>query len=214
MSRGSTIRLAASAVVTALVLCGCGSDGDGTASTKDAGAAATTTTTTKSSAKTTKAKIPARAPRRKYRRFHGVQEGLDFIAKGVDVPVVAPTDVPHGGKVLDATVDAGHGFLTLLFPHGRILTIQYGEAGFDGCGPRHPKVVKVGTNPAVIDSTKVKTGGKLDGRTYTTLVWPATLKDLQGRYGLSGTFTAKEMLAFAESMEKARAAKPRGPKNC
>jgi hypothetical protein len=67
----------------------------------------------------------------------------------------------------------------------------------------------------VIEVSKLRPSGKRKRSTHTTLVWPATLKDLEGRYGLSGEFSEKEMIAFAESMERARAARPRGPKtNC
>jgi hypothetical protein len=144
--------------------------------------------------------------------FESIKAAVDYVSKHVDVTVVAPTNLPNGTTVESVH---GHGQLTLLLPDRRGLTIQYGEAGFDGCGPLHPREVRVGDNPAVIEVSKVHKSGKRKSSPYTTLVWPATLNDLEGRYGLSGEFSEKEMLAFAESMDKARAAKPRGPKtNC
>ena len=144
-----------------------------------------------------------------------IQAGLDFIDARVDVPVVVPRGLPPGTEVENVLAGLDNAQLTLRLGQRRFLTIQYGRAGFDGCGPLHPREVRVAGQPAVIQVSKTRASGKRKASIYTTLVWPATLKELEGRYGLSGPFSAEEMLAFAESMERARAAKPRGPKtNC
>ena len=185
----------------AALLCGCGEDDGPSASAQRAPVAA---------AKTVSVTTPPRSrPRRPH--FESVEGAVAYIAKRVDVPVVAPTDLPAGTTVAGADAEDGSGFLSLRLPGPRALAVQYGKAGFDGCGPTKPRVVRVGSNPAVVSSPPSR--GK--GPPYRTLVWPATLKDLEGRYAVSGRFTVEQLVSFAESMERARAAKPRGPKtNC
>ena len=82
-----------------------------------------------------------------------------------------------------------------------MLRIQYGDAGFDGCGPQNPERAKVGTHPAVLQTSGQ---GK---RVFTTVIWPATLRTLRGRYGLSGRYSAEEMIALATTMTSSRAAR-------
>jgi len=151
--------------------------------------------------------------RTKRPHFDTIEEAVAHIGKRVHVAVVLPANLPEGTTVTGAIASRGRGQLGLRLPGPRYLTIQYGVAGFDGCGPLHPRQVTVRGGPAVINDSKLHMSDKrYDGRTYSTLVWPATLKDLEGRYGLSGIFSDERLLAFAESMERARAASPRGPK--
>jgi hypothetical protein len=189
------------AALGAAILAGCGDADDGPA-------AASTAT-----APTVKATVVSTTPKPRPKRphFDTIDSALEYIAKRVDVPVAVPGNLPNGVTVAGVYTSRHAAQLTLRIPGPRGLTIEYGEAGFDGCGPSKPRVVMVGSNPAVLNEPDPP--GK--GRIYRTLVWPATLKDLNGRYGLSGYFSAKQMLAFAASMERARAAAPRGPKtNC
>jgi hypothetical protein len=188
--------------------CGAGDEAASRGSSSVSNSASTSAVT--ATAVTTTAK-----PKLKRPRFDTVHAALKYVAERVDVPVVVPSNLPDGTTVRDVYIYRGSAQLGLRLPGPRGLTIQYGKAGFDGCGPLHPRAVRVGDNPAVIEVQKLRTSDKrFDGHTYTTLVWPATLKDLDGRYALSGIFSERQILAFAESMEKARAASPRGPKSC
>jgi hypothetical protein len=109
-------------------------------------------------------------------------------------------DLPPGTRLAAAPIiHGGSAQLSLRLPGPRLLTIQYGRAGFDGCGPLHPRAVTVAGAPAVLE---VDTAG---GRPYTTLVWPARPASPHGRYGLSGHFSAARLLALAASMAPARA---------
>ena len=122
-----------------------------------------------------------------------------------------------GTKVHSVYSDVkGSAQLNLRLPWPRALTIQYGKAGFDGCGPLHPRQVSVAGMPAVVNSSKLHTSDKYDGRTYTTLVWPATAeRTSRVATACPASSAPSGLIAFAESMERARAAKPRGPKtNC
>jgi hypothetical protein len=204
MSRGSTPRWLAVALAAATVG-GCGSDSDKAVSGAASRPSPTATTATVEDAGTTT------QTRSKRPHFDTVDDAVAYIANRVDVPVAVPANLPTGATVASAAAEDGSGYLTLRLPGSRGLTIQYGKAGFDGCGPDHPRQVMVGDNPAVIEVTKLHTSDKFNGHTYTTLVWPATLKELDGRYALSGIFSEKQILAFAQSMDKARATKPRGP---
>jgi hypothetical protein len=141
-------------------------------------------------------------------RARSIAAAVQFLSDRVDVAVVVPTNLPVGTELAgDPSVNRTGAQLTLALPRHRFLTIQYGKASFDGCGPLHPRRVTVARIPAVIDTSTSH------GRPFTTLVWPATLKNLEGRYGLSGQFTAAQILAFANSMQRARSRTPRGPKN-
>lgn len=202
-----TIRFMRRTIATVLVLgcgalpVGCGDDPSPTAVTAGGIRGAPLPTPTATVRATTSKK-------QERRRFKSINQALAAIARRVDVPVALPTNFPDGTKLAaDPSFYGRTAQLTLVVPRKRILTIQYGKAGFDGCGPLHPREVKVADIPAVIESYK---HGK---RPYTTLVWPATLEELVGRYGLSGEFTASRMLAFAASMHRARAITPAGPKN-
>ncbi len=132
-------------------------------------------------------------------------EAIDAINARVDVPVALPRNLPAGTEVKsEPTFYDGGAQLALELPDHRILSIAYGRGGFDGCGPTNPKAVSVHGIPAVINQPR--------GSKVATLVWPATLKDLEGRYAVAGEFTRAELLGFARSMERSKHGRPRGPK--
>ncbi len=132
-----------------------------------------------------------------------IGDATRLIAANVDVPVRLPADLPHGTSLNNRPVHVsrktGSAQLDLLLANHKTLTIQYGNAGFDGCGPVHPRAVHVGPYHAVLDDYRLPSGSP-----YATVVWPATLKSMQGDYAISGSVSAKIALRFARSMAKDR----------
>lgn len=188
--RVRALLLAASAAV---VLAGCGS-----ADPPGAPAAATATP-----AATPKPSRPAR------KRYRSVAHAMRALARRVEVPVVLPANLPHPIKLAGAGGQGRRGYVTLALAGRRVLSIQFGKAGFDGCGPLNPRAVRVGTAPGVInvgDDPKPR---------HVSIVWPATLKKLEGDYAISGEFPRRRMLAWAESMQrKAEAGRARRDRGC
>lgn len=126
-----------------------------------------------------------------------IDRAVAEIARRVPVAVTVPADLPTGAKVLGRpSFYKGGAQLSLGWPHKQVLTIQYGHAGFDGCGPLHPREVKVGGAPGVLEI--VKRGE----RPYAAIVWPATVGRPHGRYSLAGTFNAERLLTLARSMPR------------
>jgi len=136
----------------------------------------------------------AKAKRPTRKLTMSVRQAVAAVARRVDVPVALP-ELPQSARLLrDPYVRGKGGQIPLRLPGRRLLTIQYGRAGFDGCGPSDPWVVKVGRYKGLYDNTRHK------GRTFSTVVWPATPRNPDGRYGLSGEFSRRRILAMARSM--------------
>lgn len=134
------------------------------------------------------------------------EDAAKVLSEEIDFPVTLPKSLPRGAEVAGVGWHGRSGYITVKPSDGRVLTMQYGDAGFDGCGPRNPKQVRVGDEAAVISTTRQGKGS------LTTLVWPATLQEPRGQYALSGEYTPSEMLSLAASMDtpgttRARASK-------
>jgi hypothetical protein len=132
-----------------------------------------------------------------------IPQVMQLVAQNVTVPVRPPSNLPPGTHALvqqPIRVTKGDAAqVTLAVPGRGALTLEYGKATFDGCGPLHPRVVEVAGNPGVIDSNR-----GVHGQTFSTVVWPASLKDLEGTYAVSGPFSARRILSFARSMARDR----------
>ena len=129
-------------------------------------------------------------------RYGSVPEAVAALERTVDVPVVLPAGLPRGAKLGGAGVTGRGGYIAIMLRPRRPLHIQYGTAGFDGCGPLNPRATRVGSAPAVIN---VSDGSR---PAHVAVVWPATVKRPTGRYGLSGQFSEAKLMAFAESMQQ------------
>jgi hypothetical protein len=126
-----------------------------------------------------------------------LSESVRAIRRKVDVPVALPSPLPSGTRpARNPTFHDETATLSLRFPDGRVLTIQYGLARFDGCGPTDPDLVDIAGRPGVIESDKH------GDKPWTSLVWPATLRHPVGRYGLSGEFSRRRSLRLARSMAR------------
>ena len=155
----------------------------------------------------------ATQPPREHRpRLGSIAAALRYIRGQVGVPVPVPANLPPGTlpfPVRPVAAGGGVARLTLLVPGSgpprrRALTIEYGDAGFDGCGPLHPRAVRIGRRPGVLEFE----------HGYGTVVWPATLHERRGRYGLSGEFPVRRLLAFARAMAPSSAQAARRATGC
>ena len=137
-------------------------------------------------------------------RSGSVAAAMRYIREHTDVPVPVPANLPAGTRVRSAVAESRHASLTLLLPGRRALTIDYGDAEFDGCGPLHPRAVRIGRAPGVLEYE----------HGYGTVLWPATLHRLRGRFGLSGRLPVPRLLSLARAMQPAKASTPRRVRGC
>lgn len=128
-----------------------------------------------------------------------VDVALARIDAHVEVPVGVPADLPAGTRAFEKVYLSNRdgvrrAQLSLRLPGKRAsLTILYGAAGFDGCGPLHPRNVDVGGEPGVVSAS--------GQGVYSTVVWPAQLPDTTGTYALSGPFSPREAVRLASTMQ-------------
>lgn len=89
----------------------------------------------------------------------------------------------------------------------KILIVLFGRVGFDGCGGDNARPVMIDGKPGLVNPSS-------GGHVWSEVIWPATPKHPEGRYGLTGTFGAKAIVKLARTMERAVAAmstkQPRG----
>jgi hypothetical protein len=138
-------------------------------------------------------------------RAGSVAAAVRDIRERTDVPVEVPRNLPPGTRVRSFAAQPGHAQLTLRLPARQgTLTLDYGDAEFDGCGPLHPRVVRIGRSPGILEYEQG----------YGTVVWPATPHRLRGRYGLSGRLPAPRLLSFARAMPPAKTSSPRRVRGC
>ncbi len=147
--------------------------------------------------------------------FGSIAGAAAYVHRRVHVPAVVPRGLPDGTRlsthpviVSDRKGEAPSAQIHLLLPGGRGLTLEYGIGGFDGCGPLHPREVRVRGYPAVLD---VERSG---GRMSSTVVWPATLHDLSGRYAVAGEIDPARALALADAMAKPPPGQPSQRAGC
>jgi hypothetical protein len=150
-------------------------------------------------------------------RYISVALAVKRLQEHVDVPVVLPlTDrrvLPNlkgwlaDPKYLEWNVVEGvRAGGMVLRKNRQILHLSYGLAGFDGCGGRESAIeTTVGDQPALVNPA---------GNRWSTVIWPVTETGSTGRYGISGTFEAVEMMKLAEAMELARLEAMDVVKNC
>lgn len=147
-------------------------------------------------------------------RFRSIADAADYVRSRVDVGVLVPRGLPDGTRLASAPVSTSHrkgepasGQIRLTLPRGRDLTLEYGGATFDGCGPLHPRAVRIRSSPAVLDVDRSRS------HPFSTVVWPATHRDLTGRYAVAGEVDPGRALDLARSMAPAHARKAAGAGN-
>lgn len=136
--------------------------------------------------------------------FGSIPEAVDYVRHLVRPDAVAPGGLPEGTRLARNPVHysskkglRNRAQLDLVLPDGTNLVIQYGVAGFDGCEVPNPRLVSIGENTGVVSSHQLT-----NGRPYSTVIWPATLQDLSGRYGISGELPPGRAVALARSMAR------------
>ncbi|MEA2580091.1 MAG: hypothetical protein QOE83_983 [Actinomycetota bacterium] len=131
--------------------------------------------------------------------FSSIAQALAYVAKRVDVKVVLPDGLPLSVALsrdtpvypLLSTTPQGW-VLHLTYGVKKHVYIQYGLGIFDGCGSESASDVRVGTMPGAL--TESHPAG------WSELIWPATTTHPVGRYGLAGSFSARQVLRMARSM--------------
>jgi hypothetical protein len=129
------------------------------------------------------------------RELGTLQSAFAFMRRYIDVPLVMP-ELPDARFL---GVDVSLGFMRP--PHadvtfdvgGRQLSIQYGDARFDGCGEAN-RELEIAGRPAIA----------LVHDSWIDLLWPDTGIASGTDYGLSGEFSMETLVGWAEEMEAAR----------
>jgi hypothetical protein len=80
---------------------------------------------------------------------------------------------------------------------GDVWGIMYGRSGLDGCETGHARSVAISSQPGLL---RVAADPEGSSRTWVELIWPATLKDPEGVYGLFGWLSPRAVVEMAESM--------------
>jgi len=70
---------------------------------------------------------------------------------------------------------------------------MYGRSGLDGCAPEHSVAVQVSGQPARLRISPDPGGSS---RKWVELIWPATLKNPYGVYGLFGWLSPRDVVAM------------------
>ena len=74
---------------------------------------------------------------------------------------------------------------------------MYGRSGLDGCETGNARAVTVSGQPGLLHIVPDPDGSH---RKWVQLIWPATLKDPDGVYGLFGWLSPSTVVVMAESM--------------
>jgi hypothetical protein len=137
--------------------------------------------------------------------FPSATDAIEFLSKHMDAEIALPTRVPPNVRLdvntsVSVATDDGvrRAWVTLDTQQGDAWGIMYGRSGLDGCdGERHARFVTVTGQPGLLHVTADPEGSS---RKWVQLIWPATLKDPEGVYGLFGWLSPSAVVAMAESM--------------
>jgi hypothetical protein len=137
--------------------------------------------------------------------FSSAADAVAFLGEYMDGDIALPTSLPSnvrldvGASVSVATVDGVPiAQVKLATEEGDVWGIMYGRSGLDGCdGERHARSVTVNGQPGLLHVTADPEGSS---RKWVQLIWPATLKDSEGVYGLFGWLSPRDVVSMAESM--------------
>jgi hypothetical protein len=123
----------------------------------------------------------------------------------MDADIALPTSLPSNVR-LDVSTSVSvvtrdgvrSAQVTLDTQQGDVWGIMYGRSGLDGCdGERHARSVTVTGQPGLLHVTADPEGSS---RKWVQLIWPASLKDPEGVYGLFGWLSPRDVVWMAESM--------------
>lgn len=151
-------------------------------------------------------------------RYIPVAEAVERLQRHVDIPITLPrmSAISMRGlktwladpRYLDWAEKNGEQVGELRLVKGdKKLLISYGAATFDGCGGRdHAVETDVLGQPALVSQAREAL--------WSAIIWPVTPEGSSGRYGLTGTFEAWQLVRLAESMELERLEAVSHPKGC
>jgi hypothetical protein len=136
--------------------------------------------------------------------FPSAADAVTFLSHHMDADLALPTSLPsdvHLDVSTSVSVATADGVriaqVKLATEHGEVWGIMYGRSGLDGCAPEHSVAVRVSGQPARLRITPDPDGSP---RKWVELIWPATLKNPYGVYGLFGWLSPRAVVAMAESM--------------
>jgi hypothetical protein len=136
--------------------------------------------------------------------FPSAADAVSFLSEYMDADIALPTSLPSnvrldvGTSVLVATDDGVRtAQVKLATEQGKVWGIMYGRSGLDGRAPEHSVAVQVSGQPARLRVTPDPDGLQ---HKWVELIWPATLKNPYGVYGLFGWLSPRAVVAMAESM--------------
>lgn len=135
--------------------------------------------------------------------FPSATDAVTFLSEHMDADITLPTWVPSyvhldtPVSVLLATTGGIRWAQVKLATDRGVLGIEYGVSALDGCAPEHSTRVTVSGQPG-----RLRISADPDGspRKWVELIWPATLKQPNGLFGLFGWISPRVVLAMAESM--------------
>ena len=138
-------------------------------------------------------------------RYGSIPHAVRVIQKRFDFPVLVPGGLDGWRLGPRPAISFSRDVVQLDLRKGRkkILIVQFGRVGFDGCGGDSAKPVSIDGKPGLVNPAR--------GFLWSAVIWPATKEHMEGRYGLTGTFRAKEIVTLARTMESARAPMSRKP---
>ena len=136
--------------------------------------------------------------------FPSAADAVTFLSGYMNADIALPTSLPSnvrldvGTSVSVVTRDGVRSAqVKLATEQGDVWGIMYGRSGLDGCDTGHARSVTVSGQPGLLRVTAVPDGSS---RNWVELIWPATLKNPNGVYGLFGSLTPRAVVAMAESM--------------
>ena len=137
-------------------------------------------------------------------RYKSIPHAVRVIQKRLDFPVLVPSGLDGWRVGPRPAISFYDGSAQLDLRKGRkqILIVQFGRVGFDGCGADAARPVTIRGKPGLVNGSF---GPPVGVGPWSEVIWPATPEHPEGRYGLSGTFTTKEIVKLARTMERARA---------
>jgi hypothetical protein len=136
--------------------------------------------------------------------FHSAADAVNFLSQYMNADIALPTSLPSNVR-LDVSTSVSvvtrdgvrEAQVKLVTEQRDVWGIMYGRSGLDGCDTGHAKSVMVSGQPGLLRVTAVPNGSS---RKWVELIWPATLKNPNGVYGLFGSLTPRAVVAMAESM--------------
>lgn len=136
--------------------------------------------------------------------FPSATDAVTFLSEYMNADIALPTSLPSNVRLdvrTSVSVVTRDGVrsaqVKLETERGDVWGIMYGRSGLDGCAPEHSVALRVSGQPARLRISPDPDGSS---RKRVELIWPATLKNPYGVYGLFGWLSPRAVVEMAESM--------------